>query len=129
MRRSLKTLLILGSWLIATGLHWDVMQIIAWTRMFSESYQEMSFTEAVEDTFLGEECAMCRTVDEGRHQEQQSPELSTARERLVLIPFDTARIQLSLKPSGSWTKTCPEYALSRSEQPPTPPPRSDRKSA
>lgn len=124
MRRSLQIFTILGSWLLATGMQWDALQIIAWGRMLAENSQEMTFAEAVDETFFGEACALCRTADEGRRQEQQSSDLASARERMLLLPFRAEQALVVPVGECGWSNKDNACVQQLRQKPPTPPPRS-----
>ena len=65
-RRALVLLLCLS-----LGMHWAVLQSVAWTGMLLSFASEGSLTEAVEKTFDGEHpCPLCLAVKEGQQKEK-----------------------------------------------------------
>ncbi len=54
------------------GLHWFVLQTIAWGSMLVTYSQTASLSEAVEMTFNGENpCAICKVVQKGNAEQQK----------------------------------------------------------
>ena len=65
--RPLRSLILLLAWLCATGTHWDLVQVAAWTSMWYRAAQTESLAVALEATFaLGATCRMCVAAEEGR---------------------------------------------------------------
>lgn len=57
---------------LSLGLHWAVLQTVAWTGMIVSYSRDASFTEAVTKTFDGEHpCTMCKVIKRGRAEEKQ----------------------------------------------------------
>ncbi len=57
---------------LSLGLHWAVLQTIAWTGMIVSYSRDASFTEAVTKTFDGEHpCPMCKVIKQARAEEKQ----------------------------------------------------------
>lgn len=55
------------------GLHWGMLQAVAWTRMLVEFSQSMPLGEAVARTFDGRHpCALCLEVRRGRQAESET---------------------------------------------------------
>lgn len=68
--RVVATLVALGFFL---GLHWGMLQAVAWTRMLVEFSQSMPLREAVTRTFDGRHpCALCLEVRRGRQAESET---------------------------------------------------------
>lgn len=77
-----------------TGLHWAVLQSVAWTTMLADNLRTQSLTEAVTHTFDGEHpCCLCKAIAAGRKSEQkkeftaplQKLEFPPVKENFVLI--------------------------------------------
>ena len=77
-----------------TGLHWAVLQSVAWTTMLANNLRTQSLTEAVTHTFDGEHpCCLCKAIAAGRKSEQkkeftaplQKLEFPPVKENFVLI--------------------------------------------
>ena len=55
-----------------TGLHWAVLQSVAWTTMLADNLRTQSLTEAVTHTFDGNHpCCLCKAIAAGRKSEQK----------------------------------------------------------
>ena len=108
--------------LAAMGMHWTVLQSIAWTRMLADNLGSGSLTEAVQKTFDGRHpCCLCKAVAAGKKSEQkkeftaqlQRLEFPPAKENLVLV-------------APSRSQRVPEadtFAESLTQEPLIPPPR------
>lgn len=77
MRIRIQAVVVLIAWLLSTGAQWDVAQFVAWGRMISTYSQEMAFGDAVQETFTGKLCPLCKAVQKGK-QEQEDKGGSTA---------------------------------------------------
>ena len=105
-----------------TGLHWAVLQSVAWTTMLADNLRTQSLTEAVTHTFDGNHpCCLCKAIAAGRKSEQkkeftaplQKLEFPPVKENFVLI----APSSFQLLPQAN------TFADSLTQKPPTPPPR------
>ncbi len=62
---------------LSLGLHWALLQTVAWTGMLVTYSRDASFQDAVSKTFDGEHpCALCKVIksgraEEGRQEQQQ----------------------------------------------------------
>ncbi len=119
-----------GSHLAATlllsftlGLHWAVLQSVAWTSMLVERTLDQSLEIAVSTTFDGQHpCRLCKVVEAGRSCE------STPFETLKLSPLDLSTpqdVETVLFPPRLGSPSLPwvKMAASRHDRPPIPPPR------
>lgn len=65
--RPLRSLMLLLAWLCATGTHWDLVQVAAWTGMWYRAAKTESVVAALEATFApGATCRLCAAADDGR---------------------------------------------------------------
>ena len=105
-----------------TGLHWAVLQSVAWTTMLADNLRTQSLAEAVAHTFDGKHpCCLCKAIATGRKSEHKKEftapmpklEFPPVKESFVLI----APSQFQLPPPAN------TFADSLTEKPPTPPPR------
>ena len=56
---------------LSLGMHWTLLQGVAWTGMFLVNLNEGTVTEAVKKTFDGEHpCPLCLAVKEGQKKEK-----------------------------------------------------------
>ena len=65
--------LALVAWLAASGLSWDLLQVVAWTKMSVENAARRSVGEAVTKALADAPCAMCKVAQDGRKQSEQQP--------------------------------------------------------
>lgn len=109
---------------LSLGLHWALLQTVAWTGMIVSYSQGASFKEALSKTFDGKHpCCLCKVVQQGRAAEkkQEGQQVKPGSKLdLVLVwqaitfNFDCDRVQIP---------SCDSDAPSRREQPPKPRPR------
>lgn len=104
------------------GMHWALLQTIAWSAMLADNLQSASFREAMIKTFDGEHpCCLCKAVKAGRNSENKKeftlatfqPEFPLSGENPTLI----APSEFQLYPQKDF------FATVMSLPPPTPPPR------
>ena len=120
----LTTVLVL---VVSLGLHWALLQTIAWTGMVLTYSQENSLRDAVRMTFDGEHpCRMCQVVKQGRADDRQTDKQSTrpGTKFELAIVWQTAESILTL-PYESIAAPA-THAEVRRDAPPTPPPRRPR---
>ena len=105
-----------------TGLHWGVLQSVAWTTMLANNLRTQSLAEAVTRTFDGKHpCCLCKTIAAAKKSGKKTEftlqipkiEFPPSPESLVLVA--PARFQL-LPLTNSSTE-------SLTVRPTTPPPR------
>jgi hypothetical protein len=108
---------------LTLGLHWAVLQSVAWTAMLIERTRETSFAIAVQTTFDGQHpCKLCQVVAAGKSAEK-APATS-----LKVPPLEVSSL------SDSVVSILPQHVelpptrldlplISRLESPPLPPPR------
>jgi hypothetical protein len=57
---------------LSLGLHWALLQTVAWTGMLITYTRHASFQEAFTKTFDGQHpCALCKVIKNGRAEEKQ----------------------------------------------------------
>ena len=106
------------------GLHWTLLQTVAWTRMLLDYSRSAPLRTAVAMTFDGRHpCALCRAIKQGRESEQKQP-LSVAK-RAAKLECDLPAAAVGITPGhcpppspaspGAWS--------SRGDAPPKPRPR------
>lgn len=113
---------IIGALCLAIGLHWFLLQSIAWTGMLVKYSARSSLTEAVARTFDGEHpCSLCHLVQQGKASEKQ-PGFQPATPKFSLFLVAAAA---RFRPAATGF----EYAAwragfpTRADSPPAPPPR------
>lgn len=108
---------------LALGLHWMVLQSVAWTTMLVQHAQNEPIRVALLKTFNGENpCQLCKLVAEGAQTEKQQERLTPAKKLEMSLASDFFCL--------SWAASGGIAVLSRSPiltarmtTPPTPPPR------
>jgi hypothetical protein len=70
--RRISKWLVVAALCFTLGLHWAVLQGVAWTTMFVGYAQEGSLSTAFEKTFSGKApCKLCKFVAEGKSSEKK----------------------------------------------------------
>ena len=111
---------------MATGAYLDVVQLVAWARMFAGYAETMSVTEAVAQTFAPESrCHLCALVAEVRDEQQkQSPAPGgQVLEKVVLLLQFRSDAAVIPPASFCWSLANAEMGGIGREAPPLPPPR------
>ena len=117
-------LVVVGAICLSLGMHWALLQGIAWTGMLISFASEGAVIEAVQKTFDGQHgCALCHKVKEGRQSNPEQPQQtgqSMQKINAVLVEITTL-----VTPAGETISFVPlhEMLVRRSELPETPPPR------
>jgi len=120
--RRLPRLLVTVALACSVGLHWSLLQSVAWTTMLVGNLQFLTISEAVQRTFDGKHpCALCKAVAEGKKSEKKSETV------LSLKKFDglnqAVAILFSPPASFSAVEAGAIFLKSFVQAPPTPPPR------
>jgi hypothetical protein len=106
------------------GLHWALLQTVAWTGMIVSYSQGTSFQEAIRLTFDGKHpCCLCKAVKQGRSQEKQQEQnqvkpVNKLEAGIVWQPF-----QLFFRSERTSVSSSPQHAPARAEEPPKPRPK------
>jgi hypothetical protein len=113
---------------VSMGLHWALLQTVAWTSMLVSYSRNASFAEAVVKTFDGKHpCPMCLMIRDGRQQEerQQKNVPLIKIEKMPDFILDDRQTRLPFTPpeTRDAVPTVPRLHLDFIESPPTPPPR------
>ena len=126
MRKILRALLALTVWTVCTGVHWDVVQVFAWAKMFSSNIEELSYREAMVRTFdPAEKCGICHVVAKAKEDEQSNSGIAIqVNEKAPLIVFNAKPIVFS-SPEVGFSRELESYRrwTGRATRAPTPPPR------
>lgn len=107
---------------LSVGLHWVLLQSVAWTGMFVSFAQQTTLSDAFAKTFDGKNpCRICKLVSEGQ-QSEKARESILPLVKIESLPCTTAFVLLPPPP------LCPlpvndEAAPPRAESPPLQPPR------
>jgi len=125
--RLARTLLILAL-AASIGLHWMLLQSVAWVGMFADFSRDNSLRTAVTMTFDGNHpCPLCLAVKAGDDTTKQpgKPPLFKAKD-LTCLALNDSTTSLPPIPTAQADKPFPAPAQmpsARSDTPPLPPPR------
>lgn len=109
---------------LTLGLHWVVLQSVAWTTMLVERTCQMSFREAVQTTFDGQHpCTLCQVVQAGKSV-GKSTEAFSKLPRLDLTFLSTGVLHLQAPCVAAVSISSEDSPISRLEAPLLEPPRS-----
>ena len=110
---------------LSLGMHWAVLQGVAWTGMFLANLNQGTVTEAVEKTFDGEHpCPLCLAVKEGQKKEKDDSKPLAAKSVKKFEAVLVAETRLIAPPAQ--IRSFPWLVFrfeGRSERPSMPPPR------
>lgn len=128
VRRRIQYLMVFFAWFMATGSQWDVMQVVAWGKMFADYSQGMTLSAAAKKTFSGEMCSICLVVQDGRKQQESSgdklPQGKISSKMLDLCPLAVAVSVFAPEREQTGTMAAVLDVDGRGRvSPPVPPPR------
>ena len=109
---------------LTLGLHWTILQSVAWLSMIVRYSQHYPLRQAITMTFDGQHpCSICVFVSQGRHQEQQQgqPQQLTVQ-KLESVSFEP--VAFIFPPTAAdLPESSSAIPAGRSDAPPSPPPR------
>ena len=119
--------LALVAWLGASGLSWDLLQVVAWTKMSVDNASQLTASAAVSKTLVDAPCALCKVAQDGRKNSEQAP----------LAKDDNAKVKAKADPAAGeihllevkffsgrdYARPADEVSVSRVAEVPVPPPR------
>jgi hypothetical protein len=119
----LTLLVVLVAFVFSCGGHWVILQGIAWTNMIREYSQVVPFTQAVQMTLSGQyPCAICKVIAEKKNDEQGKIIIfDKSEKKMVAAWFVVAPPRLTFSPIEYRAQDTDLHT--RSDAPPTPPPR------
>ena len=128
MRRRLSIGCLLFAWLCANGALWNVVQVVAWAKMYHDYSQVMPAARALQITFDGTApCALCRMSQSAEETaKQQLPHeaaLGSGMEKLLLVA-ESLPVVVVTAPDLVWPGIVHDAGPTRTEVVPVPPPRS-----
>lgn len=122
--RSIAKAVTVGLLVLSLGLHWALLQTVAWAGMFVRYSHQSTFQEAVGKTFDGQHpCNLCKVISNTRaEQAKQDQEQSNSISKLDagLVWSSTT---FSFLPNDQQTIHRSDRGTTRSDQPPKPRPR------
>ncbi len=127
VRRKLSLTCLLIAWLCANGAVWNVVQVVAWAKMFRDYSQMMPAEQALKITFDGSApCDLChiseKARDAARDQLPRDAALGGAMEKILLLSESVPAVVLAA-PDSLWPGIADDAGLTRTEAVPVPPPR------
>lgn len=117
-------LVIVGTICLSLGLHWALLQGVAWAGMLVSFASEGTVMEAVQKTFDGQHgCPLCKKVKEGSSSSRKQPQ--QAGQSMQKINAVLVEVTTLVAPAGNTFSFVPlhETLVQRTELPETPPPR------
>lgn len=122
MARHCKIILAVGLSL-SLGLHWCLLQSVAWASMLVERTHEASFTEAVQTTFDGQHpCKLCGIVREVQRAEKKSDRQFKVQ-KLETAALGISEFEVVASSPAACIETPVAVLYPRGAQPPLPSPR------
>lgn len=124
--RRWRVLLLLGGWVLATGAHWDVIQVVAWGRMWLENVQTRSAFDALARTFSPEGmCQVCHSVQAAKHARQENPAVpASVLDKAPLLIQAGTRVVVAAPDVAFWLSGAAALMPEpRTTRPPRPVPR------
>ena len=119
--------LALVAWLAASGLSWDLLQVVAWTKMSVDNATQLTAAAAVSKTLEDAPCALCKVAQEGRKNSEQAPlakdELSKVKAKADPVAGEIHLLAAKLFSGRGFTRPSDEVGVSRMAEVPVPPPR------
>jgi hypothetical protein len=115
--------LILGCF--AAGVHWDVLQVFAWTTMLRDNVRTLAPTAAIARTFSPEgRCPLCHAIDAGRREQEETAPVPGMADKSPLLAARPAPAGVVFAPEKSGRVRCASReGVTRREAPRLPPPR------
>ncbi len=107
---------------LTTGLHWALLQSVAWTGMLLENLSRTSVAEAVVKTFDGKHpCPLCKAIDCGKKTEKKNQWVVELKKFEMLKPATVFASAPS--PDYTFLPAWQETYSTFQSPPPVPPPR------
>ena len=121
--RRLTLLVVLVAFIFSSGGQWPLLQCIAWANMIREYSEMVPLGKAVEMTFSGQyPCAICKAIAEKKQSEDAKTAAIIKHEKKIV-----AHSLIAAEPRSTVSPQCftmaKENLNTRSDRPPTPPPR------
>ncbi len=125
MRQRFQLSALLLAWLLATGGQWDLVQVFAWGRMFTNYSRIMPLASALRLTFKPDNmCSVCKMVKAAKQQQEQTPAAPAKTLGKILLVFaPVSTVVIASVPSGPWPVGMITMRSAERGAPPIPPPR------
>jgi hypothetical protein len=127
VRRKLSLACLFLAWLCANGAVWNVVQVVAWARMYHDFSRVMPATSALAMTFDGSApCRLCHISQTAQDAERQQlpgdAALGDSAEKMLLV-YESVPSPLVLAPDRTWPGIFDARGLTRTQEVPVRPPR------
>jgi hypothetical protein len=110
---------------LSLGLHWALLQTVAWTGMLIRFSAQDSIKDAVSKTFDGKHpCALCKVVTQGRAEEKKQEQQQVKSDSKLDYGLIWQQTDFIFASAREETSSLDTFGLSRREEPPKPRPRS-----
>lgn len=125
VRRRVSLAALLLAWLCANGAVWNVVQVVAWAKMFRDYAAVLPAAEAARLTFEGEACDLCHVAQAAQQtaREQLPREAALGGSDRLLLACQSIPPLVFARPDSSWPGPTPEAGRVRPGEVPVPPPR------
>ena len=121
--RRVTFLVVLVAFIFSCGGQWVVMQGVAWVNMIREYSGMVPFSQAVQMTFSGQyPCAICKAIAEKKEQDNAKLAFLFKQETKMISPgLEVLAPRFASSPQTFLVRKA--FFQTRSDVPPTPPPR------
>jgi len=121
--RRLTLLVVLVAFTFSCGGQWPLLQCVAWANMVREYSEMVPFSQAVRMTFSGQyPCPLCKAIAEKKQEENTKFAATFEHEKKLFSPgLEVAARCMAVSPQTFAVRE--PFFQTRSETPPTPPPR------
>jgi hypothetical protein len=117
-------ILLLSAWLLATGVHWDAIQVVAWSRMFADNARTLPVLAAMRQTFDPQKmCGMCCAVQQAKREQRAAAAVGQEMGKAPLVIQPVARVAVAMPAGQPRMITESEIPAMERDAPPVPPPR------
>lgn len=116
--------MLLSAWLLATGVHWDAIQVVAWGRMFADNARTLPGLAALRQTFDPQKmCGMCCAVQEAKREQRDAVAAGQGEGKAPLVIQPVASVIVAAPAGRPWTVRESGIPAVERDAPPVPPPR------
>jgi len=121
--RRLTLLVVLVAFTFSCGGQWPLLQGVAWANMVREYSETAPFAQAVRMTFSGQyPCSLCKAIAEKKQEENTKLATALKHEKKLFSPGLVVEARsMAISPQTFVVRE--SFFQTRSETPPTPPPR------
>lgn len=117
-------IVLLAAWLLATGVHWDAIQVFAWGRMFSDNARTLPVLAALRQTFDPQEmCGMCCAVQSAKREQREAAVTGQGEGKAPLVIQPVATVIIAAPDGQPWEMNESGTPAVERDAPPVPPPR------